>query len=71
MRDDAPRIGQTKRFNTMVGLLTLVGDFGSFSRLKNSFSATSRGARRLEALPKTCHLLPSTAIMQPQIRYTR
>ena len=29
----------------------------------------SREARRLGALPKNCHLLPSTAILEPQDRY--
>jgi hypothetical protein len=35
---------------------------GVVSHLKNSLSIASRGTRRLGALPKNCHLLPSTAI---------
>ena len=37
-------------------------ELGFVSHLKNSLSIALRGARRLGALPKTCHLLPSTAI---------
>ena len=71
MRYESPRIGQTKRLNTTVDLLTLEGGSGSVSRLKNSFSTASRGARRLEDLLKTCHLLPSTVILEPQNREDR
>ena len=35
---------------------------GVVSQLKNSCSMASRGAERLRALPKSCHLLPPTAI---------
>jgi mRNA-degrading endonuclease toxin of MazEF toxin-antitoxin module len=38
---------------------------------KKSLAIASRGARRLEDLPKSCHLLPSTAISEPQNRYVR
>jgi hypothetical protein len=38
--------------------------------LKNPLSIASRGARRLGDLPKNCHLLPSTAILEQQNRYT-
>ena len=39
--------------------------FGFVSHLKNSSSIASCGARKIGDLPKTCHLLPSTAILQP------
>ena len=43
----------------------------SSANLKSLSSNASRGARWLGALPKNCHLLPSTAIYAPQIRYVR
>ena len=46
-------------------------EFGFVSHLKNSLSIMSRGAKRIGDLPKTCHLLPSTAILYAQNRYTR
>ena len=39
--------------------------------LMNSLSIASRGGSRIGDLPKTCRLLPSTAILQPQNRYAR
>ena len=63
MHDDAPRIGQTRRFIIMVDRQTVEAQPGLFRRLKNSLSIESRGVRRLGDLPKTCHLLPSTAIL--------
>jgi hypothetical protein len=38
---------------------------------KKSPAIASRGAKRLGDLPKSCHLLPSTAISEPQNRYVR
>jgi hypothetical protein len=54
--------------NAMVDRQNVESEFGIVSRLKNSLSRASRGARRLGDLPKTCHLLPSTAILEPQNR---
>jgi hypothetical protein len=68
MRDGAPRIGRPRRHNTMVDSQAAQSELGFVSHLKNSLSIASRGARWIGALPKNCHLLPSTAIFQPQIR---
>jgi hypothetical protein len=54
--------------NAMVEHRVVKTESGIVSRQKNSLSMASRWARRLEALPKTCHLLPSTAILEPQDR---
>ena len=48
----------------------LESELGFVSHLKNSSSNASRGARGPGALSKNCHLLPSTAIFEPQNRYT-
>ena len=45
------------------------GKIGEVSHLKNSFSI-ARPGREGGDLPKTCHLLPSTAILEPQNRYS-
>ncbi len=37
-------------------------ELGFVCHLKNSLSIASRGARRLGALPKNCHLLPFVAV---------
>ena len=71
MLDDAPPIGQTRRDNTMVDEHAVQREHDTFSHLKNSLSIASRGASRVEDLPKNCHLLPSTAILEPQNRYDR
>ena len=63
MRYGAPRIGRQRRHNTMVDQQALESELGSVSHRKNSLSIASRGASRLGALPKSCHLLPSTAIL--------
>ena len=63
MRDGAPRIGRPRRHNTMVDQQAVESEIGFVSHLKNSLSIASRGARRIGDLPKTCHLLPSTAIL--------
>jgi hypothetical protein len=69
MRDGAPRIGQPRRDNTMVDQQAVESEPGFVGHLKISFSIASRGARRIGALPKNCHLLPSTAILEPQNHY--
>ena len=46
-------------------------ELGLVSHPNNSLSIASRGARRLGDLPKNCHLLPSTAILHLQNRYSR
>jgi hypothetical protein len=46
-------------------------ELGFVSRPKNSLSIVSRGAKGIGDLPKTCHLLPSIAILEPQSRYAR
>ena len=46
-------------------------ELGFVSRPKNSLSIVSRGAKGIGDLPKTCHLLPSIAILEPQSRYVR
>jgi hypothetical protein len=71
MRDGAPRIGQPRRHNTMIDHQVVESDLGFVSHLKHPLSAASRAARRLGDLPKNCHLLPSTAILEPQNRYAR
>ena len=71
MRYGAPRIGRLRRHNTMVDQQAVESEPGFVSRLKNSLSIASRGARRLGALPENCHLLPSAAILEPQNRYAR
>jgi hypothetical protein len=55
--------------NTMVDQQAVESKPGLVSHLKNSLSMASGGAMRLRALPKNCHLLPSTAISEPQKRY--
>ena len=69
MRDGVPRIGRPGRHNTMVDHHAVESKLGFVSHLKNSLSIASRGARGIGDLPKTCHLLPSTAILWPQNRY--
>jgi hypothetical protein len=71
MRHGAPRIGRPRRDNTMVDQQPAEGEPGFVSHLKNSLSIASRGARGIGDLPKNCHLLPSTAILEPQNRYAR
>jgi hypothetical protein len=71
MRDGAPRIGRPRRHSTMVEHQVVESESGIVSHLKNSLSIASRGARRLGDLPKSCHLLPSTAILEPQNRFVR
>ena len=46
-------------------------EFRCVRNLKNSLSNLPREAREFGDLPKTCHLLPSTAILEPQNRYAR
>ena len=46
-------------------------EFRCVRNLKNSLSNFPREAREFGDLPKTCHLLPSTAILEPQNRYAR
>ena len=55
----------------MVDHQGLESEFGFVRHLENSLSIASRGARRLRALPKNCHLLPFAAILSPQYRYVR
>jgi hypothetical protein len=69
MRYDAPRIAGPRGHTTMVDHYAVESKPGFVSRLKNSLSITSRGARRIGDLPKNCHLLPSTAISEPQNPY--
>jgi hypothetical protein len=71
MRDGAPRIGRLRRDSTMVDQQAVESKLGFVSHLKNLLSIASRGARRLGDLPKNCHLLPSTGILEPQNRYAR
>jgi hypothetical protein len=63
MRYGAPRIGRPRRHDTMVDHQVVESEIGIVSHLKSSLSTASRGARLLGALPKNCHLLPSTAIL--------
>jgi hypothetical protein len=58
MRYGTQRIGQPRQHNTMVDRQAVESELGFASRLKNSLSIASRGARRIGALPKNCHLLP-------------
>jgi hypothetical protein len=62
MRDGTPRISRPRRHNTMVDQQTLESELGFVCHPKNSLSNASRGARRLGALPKICHLLPFVAV---------
>ena len=55
----------------MVDQQAVESEPGFVSHLKNSLSIASRGARRMGDLPKNCHLLPSTAILEPQNCYLR
>jgi hypothetical protein len=55
----------------MVNHQALGRELGSARYLKNSLSIAPRRALRLRALPENCHLLPSTAISEPQNRYVR
>ena len=55
----------------MVEHQVVESESGIVSHLRNSSSIASRGARRLGDLPKNCHLLPSTAILEPQDRLVR
>jgi hypothetical protein len=67
MRDGAPRIGRTRRHYTRVDEQAVETARGYVSRPKYSLGIASRGAPGLGALPKNCHLLPSTAIMGRKI----
>jgi hypothetical protein len=61
MRYGAPRIGRTRRHDSVVYHQVVGGELGFVSHLENSLSIASHGARRLETFPKTatcCHLLP-------------
>ena len=60
----ARRIGRPRRHTTMVDHYA-VESKQDFGHLKNSLSIAPRGATRIGDLPKTCHLLPSTAILEP------
>ena len=71
MRDRAPRIARPRRHSTMVEHQVVESESGIVSHLKNSFSIASRGCEMAGDLPKNCHLLPSTAILEPQNRYDR
>jgi hypothetical protein len=51
--------------NTMVDQQSVQSELGIVSHRKNSLSVAWRGARKFGDLPKTCHLLPSTAILEP------
>jgi hypothetical protein len=66
MRNGAPRIGGPRQDDTMVDQHAAASEPRFVSHLKNSLSFASRGARLLGDLPKNCHLLPSTAILEPQ-----
>ncbi len=68
MREGARRIGRRRRPNTTVDHESVGSELGLVGRLKNSLSIPLRGARRTGDLPKNCHLLPSTAILEPQNR---
>jgi hypothetical protein len=71
MRGGAPRIGRRRRHSTMVEHQVVESESGIVSHLRNSLSIASSGAIGIGALPKNCHLLPSTAILEPQNRYDR
>ena len=71
MRDGAPRIGRPRRHYTGVDQQAVQTACGYVSRPRYSMGIASRGAPGLGALPKNCHLLPSTAILEPQNRYDR
>jgi hypothetical protein len=58
MRYCSPRIGRSRRHNTIVDEPVMESELGFVSRLKNALSNASRGARRLGALPENCHLRP-------------
>jgi hypothetical protein len=55
----------------MVDQQAVESKLGFVSHLKNLLSIASRGAKRLGDLPKNCHPLPSTGILEPQNRYDR
>ena len=71
MRPGVSQIGRSQRLNTMVDEHPAESELGFVSHLKNSLSIASRGARANGDLPKTCQLLPSTAILPSQNRYAR
>ena len=54
--------------NSMVEHQVEETESGIASHLKNSLSIVSREGETAGDLPKTCHLLPSTAILEPQNR---
>jgi hypothetical protein len=71
MRVGAPRIGHPCRQNNMVDDEAAESEVRLVIYLQYSSSIASRGARLLGDLPKNCHLLPSTGILEPQDRYVR
>jgi hypothetical protein len=58
------------RASSPCGLQTRDGSQCQFGR-RNSFSIALPGGATAGDLPKNCHLLPSTAILEPRNRYTR
>jgi hypothetical protein len=71
MRYCTPPIGRPRRRKNIVDHEVVESEFGFVTHLKNSLSIAPRGASLTGDLPKTCQLLPSTAILQPQNRYVR
>jgi hypothetical protein len=71
VRYAAPRMGRPRRHKTVVNSQAVDSKPGIVSRLENSLSIASGAAGSLGDLPKNCHLLPSTAILELQNRYTR
>jgi hypothetical protein len=71
MRDGAPRFGRPRRQDNIVDQLVMESESGIVSHLENSLSIPSRGGETAGDLPKNCHLLPSTGILEPQNRYDR
>jgi hypothetical protein len=63
MRYCSPPIGRSRRHNTIVDEPVMESELSFVSHLKDSLSIASRGASRIGDLPKTCHLLPSNAIL--------
>jgi hypothetical protein len=58
MRYGAPRIGRSRRHNTIVDEQVIESELSFVSCLKNSLSIASRGARQLGTPPENCRLLP-------------
>jgi hypothetical protein len=70
-RDGAPRIGRPRRLCTRVDQQAVETARGYVSRPRYSLGIASREAPGRGALPKNCHLLPFTAILESPNRHDR